>query len=138
MRGIGRLVLVAGMAVASFVVALISFRQPPASECQMKSVADPAYEVQLEEPPEVNTTTYHLVVTRDDRPVAGAVVCMRLDMGGRGNMSGMAASNVAREVSPGRYEVAIRLVMAGYWRGIVIVDDDTGEPVGMPLEITVE
>ena len=137
MRGIGRLLLVTGMAAVSFVVALISFRQPPASECQMKSVTDPAYQIRLEEQPEVNTSTYHIAVTRDGRPVTGALVCMRVDMGGRGNMSGMAASNVAEEVAPGRYRIAIRLVMSGYWRGIVIIDDESGDPVGIPLELEV-
>ena len=137
MRGIGRLLFVSGVALASFVVALVNFRQPPASECQMESVRDPSYEVQIEEAPEVNLTVYHLLVTRDGEPVTDAQVCMRVDMGGRGNMSGMGASNVAREVSPGRYEISIRLVMAGYWRGAVIVDEGEGKPVGIPLELDV-
>ena len=137
MRGIGRLLFVSGVALASFVVALVNFRQPPASECQMESVRNPSYEVEIEEPPEVNLSTYHLRVTKDGEPVRGAQVCMRLDMGGRGNMSGMGASNVAREVSPGRYEISIRLVMAGYWRGAVIVDEGEDKPVAVPLEIDV-
>ena len=137
MRGISRLVFVAAVAMASFVVALISFRQPPASECQMESVLDPSYQVRLEEAPEVNLTMYHLLVTRDSVPVEGALVCMRLDMGGRGNMSGMAASNVAREVSPGRYEVAVRLVMTGPWRGSAIVTEPGRRAVNIPLDIEV-
>ncbi len=136
-RGIGRLLFVSAVALVSFVVALVNFRQPPASECQMESIRDRSYEVQLEEPPEVNTSTYHLLVTKDGDPVSGALVCMRVDMGGRGNMSGMGASNVASEVSPGRYEIAIRLVMAGYWRGVVIVAEPGLEPVAIPLELDV-
>jgi hypothetical protein len=85
----------------------------------------------------VNVSTYHLLVSRSGRPVTGARVCMRLDMGGRGNMSGMGASNVAREVGPGRYEISIRLVMAGYWRGAVIVTEGERKPVSIPLEIDV-
>jgi hypothetical protein len=136
-RGIGRLLFVTGVALVSFVVALINFRQPPVSECQMESVTDASYQVQFEESPEVNISTYHLLVSRGASPVTGAQVCMRLDMGGRGNMSGMGASNVAREVSPGRYEISIRLVMAGYWRGVVIVTEGEREPVGIPIEIDV-
>ena len=128
---------VTAVAAVSFVVALVNFRQPPASECQMESVRDPAYQVQFEESPEVNLTVYHLLVTKGGSPVTDAQVCMRLDMGGRGNMSGMGASNVAREVSPGRYEIPIRLVMAGYWRGMVIVSEPDRKPVGIPLEIDV-
>ncbi len=137
MRGIGRLLFVTVVALVSFVVALVNFRQPPASECQMESIRDPSYEVRIEEPPEVNTSTYHLLVTKDGEPLSGALVCMRVDMGGRGNMSGMGTSNVAREVSPGRYEIAIRLVMAGYWRGAVIVNEPGLKAVAVPLEIDV-
>ena len=136
-RGIGRLLFVSGVALVSFVVALINFRQPPASECQMESVGDASYQVQFEESPEVNISTYHLLITKGGSPVTGAQVCMRLDMGGRGNMSGMGASNVAREVSPGRYGIDIRLVMAGYWRGAVIVDEGERKPVAIPIEIDV-
>jgi hypothetical protein len=136
-RGIGRLVFVTVVAAVSFVIALVNFRQPPASECQMESISDPSYQVQFEESPEVNLTVYHLLVTRNANPVTGAQVCMRLDMGGRGNMSGMGASNVAKEVSPGRYEIPIRLVMAGYWRGAVIVTEGDRKPVSIPVEIDV-
>jgi hypothetical protein len=137
MRGIARLVFVAGIAIVAFVVALISFRQVPAKECQMSAVRDPSYHVQLEEQPEVNLTTYHVRVTRNDRVVEGALVCMRADMGGLGNMSGMGASNVGRQVGPGRYEVPIRLEMGGHWGGIVIVSEKGRRPVGTPLSLEV-
>ncbi len=137
MRGIGRLLFVTAVALVSFVVALVNFRQPPASECQMESIRDPSYAVQIEERLEVNTTVYHLLVSKDGEPVSGAQVCMRVDMGGRGNMSGMGASNLAREVSPGRYEISIRLVMAGYWQGAVIVNEPGLKPVAIPLELDV-
>ncbi len=125
---------VSGVAVVSFFVALVNFRQPPASECQMESVSDASYQVQVEEQPDVNVRVYHLLVRRGGSPVTGAQVCMRVDMGGRGNMSGMGASNVAHEVSPGRYEISIRLEMAGFWRGEVIVRPEGRKPVGIPIE----
>jgi YtkA-like protein len=136
-RGISRLVVVAVIAVLAFGVALVSFREPPASECQMDSTANPDYSARVEEPPDVNRTVYHLVVTRRDQPVRGAKVCMRADMGGLGGMSGMGTSNVARETGPGRYEVAIRFEMSGFWRSTVIVDDGQGKPVAIPFDVRV-
>jgi hypothetical protein len=133
-RGIGRLLFVTVVAVISFFVALVNFRQPPASECQMESISDASYQVQIEEQPNVNVRVYHLNVTRGGSPVTGAQVCMRVDMGGRGNMSGMGASNVAKEVAPGRYEIAVTLEMAGFWQGAVIVTPRQGKAVGIPLE----
>lgn len=137
MRGIGRLVFVTGVAIALFIAAVTTFREPPVSECQMASVSDSSYAVQIEEAPEVNRTAYRLVVTRNGQPVNGALVCMRLDMGGPGNMSGMAASNEAREVAPGRYEVAVRLVMSGPWRGKVTVTEPGQRAVSIPLDVRV-
>lgn len=137
MRGISRLVVVAAIAVLAFGMALVSFREPPASECQLDSTSNPAYAARVEEPPEVNLTVYHLLVTRQGQPVRGAKVCMRADMGGLGGMSGMGTSNVAREVSPGRYEVAIRFEMTGFWRSTVIVDDGRGKPVAIPFDLRV-
>ena len=129
--------MVAVIAVLAFGVALVSFREPPASECQMDSTANPDYSARVEEPPDVNRTVYHLVVTRRDQPVRGATVCMRADMGGLGGMSGMGTSNVAREVGPGRYEVAIHFEMSGFWQSTVIVDDGQGKPVAIPFDLRV-
>lgn len=137
MRGISRLLVVAAIAVIAFGVALVSFREPPASECQMDATTDAAYQARIEEPPDVNLSVYHLVVTRRDQPVRGADVCIRADMGGMGGMSGMGTSNVAREVSPGRYQVSIRFEMTGFWRSTVIVDQARGKPVAIPFDIRV-
>ena len=129
--------MVAAIAVLAFGVALVSFREPPASECQVDSTTNPAYRARVEEPPDVNLTVYHLLVTRRDQPVQGAKVCMRADMGGLGGMSGMGTSNVAREVAPGRYEVTIRFEMSGFWQSTVIVDDGRGKPVAIPFDLRV-
>jgi len=138
MKGIARLLLVTGVAVVAFTVALASFRQVPARECQMDGVGDASYEVTLEEPPEVNVTVYHLLVKHNGRPVTGAQVCMRADMGGLGRMSGMGASNVAREVAPGRYEVGIRLEMSGHWGGRAVVAEPGRRAAVKPLSIEVQ
>ncbi len=127
----------AAIAAIAFAVALVSFREPPANECQMESTRNAAYGARLEEAPDVNLTVYHLLVTRDGQPVRGAQVCMRADMGGMGGMSGMGTSNLAREVSPGRYEISIRFEMSGFWQSTVIVDDGRGKPVAVPFDIRV-
>jgi hypothetical protein len=135
--GISRLLAVAVISVIAFAVALVSFREPPVSECQMESTSNAAYAARLEEPPHVNLTVYHLLVTRQDQPVRGATVCMRADRGGLGGMSGMGTSNAAREVAPGRYEVPIHLEVTGFWRSTVVVDEGQGKPVAIPFDLRV-
>lgn len=137
MRGISRLVVVAALAAIAFAVALVNFREPPFHECQAEATTDPTYAARLEEPPDVNLTVYHLLVTRRDQPVRGAKVCMRADMGGLGGMSGMGTSNEAREVGPGRYRVEIRFEMSGFWQSTVIVDTGQGKPVAIPFDVRV-
>jgi YtkA-like len=129
--------VVAGIAVIAFAVALVSFREPPARECQMDSTANAAYAARLEEAPDVNLSLYHVIVTRNGQPVQGATVCMRADMGGAGNMPGMGVSNLAREVGPGRYEVSIQFQMSGFWRSTVVVDEGRGKAVAIPFDIRV-
>jgi hypothetical protein len=121
------------MAVVSFVIAVVYYREPPASECRMSAVPDPSYQVRFEEPPSVNLTTYHLLVSHNSTPVTGAQVCMRADMGGEGHMSGMGVNNTAREVSPGRYELSIRMEMGGHWQGASVVAEPGRKAVSVPL-----
>jgi len=99
----------------------------------MSSVRDPAYEVRFEEQPTLNQRVYHLLVSHDGVPVSGAQVCMRANMGGTGNMSGMGVSNLASEVGPGRYELGVTLQMAGPWRGVAIVTEPNKRAVNVPL-----
>lgn len=103
----------------------------------MAAGTDPSYSARLVEPPAVNATSYHLAVMHDGAPVEGATVCIRADMGGTGGMSGMGASNVAREVDPGIYEVAIMFPMGGRWRGRIVVQEPGHGAVSTPLAITV-
>ena len=138
MSGVGRLSVVSLLAVVAFVIALVSFRQVPVKECQMAAGSDPSYSAKLVEPPEVNSTTYHLAVTHDGAPVEGATVCIRADMGGPGGMSAMGASNVAREVAPGSYQVDIMFPMGGRWRGRIVLQEPGGKPVDNPLDFTVK
>ncbi len=137
MRGIWRLTVVSALAVLAFVVALVNFKAVPAKECQMDAVHDPAYAVEFLTPFSVDPTTQTLRVTRAGVPVAGAQVCLRADMGGIGRMSGMGVSDVARETSPGQYDVPVRFEMGGMWQGTVIVDTGTRKPVKIELPIDV-
>jgi hypothetical protein len=137
MRGIARLVVVAAAAVALFVWALATLGEPPERECLMGSSSDPSYRVQVEEAPSVSLTTYHLLVTRGDRPVQGARVCVRLDMGGRsGSLSAVGAADVADEVSPGRYAVDLRL-RSGPWQGVAVVTEPGERAVAAPVTFEV-
>jgi len=137
-QGIWRLTVVSGLAVVAFVVALINFKQVPATECQMDAVRDSSYQVEFLHPLTVDPTTQSMKVTRDGAPVTGRLVCLRADMGGMGRMSGMGVSNVARETEPGVYDVPVRFEMGGHWDGTVIVAREFGKPIRIPLPIEVE
>jgi hypothetical protein len=138
MSGISRLLFVSALAVVAFVVALFSFKEVPASECQGAGQENSAYHVGLEPTPDVNLTVYSLNVQHNGRSVMGARVCMRADMGGSGNMSGMGTSNVAREVSPGKYEIPIRFEMGGHWQGQALISEQGKETIKVPIELEVK
>lgn len=137
MSGISRLLFVSALAVVAFVVALFSFQEVPASECQAEANENSSFHVGLEPVPDVNLTVYTLNVRQNDRPVTGAQVCMRADMGGAGNMSGMGTSNVAREVAPGKYEIDIRFEMGGHWQGQALIREPNSETVKVPIVLAV-
>jgi hypothetical protein len=136
MSGIARLLFVSGLAVVGFVVAIFAFQEVPASECQAQADRNPAYQVRIEpNPPDVNLTTYTLHVTHAGQPVSGARVCMRADMGGAGNMSGMGTSALAKQVGPGRYELGIRFEMGGHWEGRSLIWEGNKSPVEVPVNV---
>jgi hypothetical protein len=137
-RGIWRLTIVTGVALAAFVLALVNFKQVPAKECQMEAVSDSSYSVEFVTPFSVEPTTQTLRVTRSGAPVTGAQVCMRADMGGIGRMSGMGVSDVARETEPGVYDVPVRFEMGGHWDGTVIVARPGSKAVRIPVPIEVQ
>ncbi|MDP8993286.1 MAG: FixH family protein [Actinomycetota bacterium] len=138
MTGIWRLSAVAMLAMVAFGVAVVSFKEVPAKECQMDSVRDAAYKAEFLEKPTVDLTSHDIAVTRAGTPVSGAQVCMRADMGGPGNMSGMGVSDEAREVSDGRYRVPVRFEMGGHWNATVVVAEPRKEPVRIQMALQVE
>jgi hypothetical protein len=129
---------VSALAVVAFVVALFSFQEVPASECQAEAEENSTFHVGLDPAPDVNLTVYRMNVLRNERPVTGAQVCMRADMGGAGNMSGMGTSNVAREVEPGKYEIAIRFEMGGHWQGQALIREPNKPTVKVPIVLEVK
>ncbi len=101
----------------------------------MSAISDPSYSVKLVEAPTVNDIIYHVTVSRDGAPVRGATVCVRANMGGAGGMSGMGTNNVAKEVAPGRYELALMFQMGGFWQGRIVVLEKGKPAVATPLVV---
>ena len=134
MRGIRRLLLLAGLAVVAFAAALFTFEDGAQQGCATESEPDPAYAVELQNAPSTGEVAYRLSVTRNGEPVTGAEVCLSADMGG---MSGMGVSDDAVEVDPGVYEVEVRFEMAGPWDGTVLVNEGGEESVAVPLAFDV-
>jgi len=133
-RGIWRLAVVSALAAAAFVLALASFEDVPATECQMDAAGDASYSVRFVTPPRSDATTQTLRITWGDVPVAGAQVCLRAAVEG---MSGMSVSDVAVETSPGVYDVPVRFERRGSWDGTVIVTGNGAKAVAIPVPIEV-
>lgn len=134
MRGIRRLLLLAGLAVVGFAAALFTFEDGAQQGCATETEPDPAYAVELQNAPSTREVAYRLSVSRNGEPVTRAQVCLSADMGG---MSGMGVSDDAVEVDPGVYEVEVRFEMAGPWDGTVLVNEGGGESVAVPLSFDV-
>ena len=134
MRGIRRLLLLAGLAVVAFAAALFTFDDGAQQGCATETEPDPAYTVELQNAPSTGEVAYRLSVTRSGEPVTGAQVCLSAAMGG---MSGMGVSDDAVEVDPGVYEVEVRFEMAGPWDGTVLVNEGGEESVAVPLSFDV-
>lgn len=137
-RYIWRLSIVGVFGVVAFLVAINKLNQPPFSACQQIPPRDQTFSANIVEDPTVTLTRYHLRVSQDGRPVTGARVCMRADMGGAGGMSGMGLNQVATEVGPGNYEVPVRFVMGGFWRGTVVIEPRNKNAVGVPIQLNVQ
>jgi hypothetical protein len=138
MMGITRLLLVGALAVVGFVVATFAFKQVPFSECQADANRDSSYKLAIEPNPNVDIVNYQLRVTEDGDPVEDAEVCLRADMGGPGNMSGMGTSAVARDSGPGVYDITIRFEMGGHWNVVALVRPPGGDTIEVPFAVQAE
>lgn len=103
---------------------------PSARGCGTKARSDRSYSVKLEERARLKVSSYHLAVTHDGRPVSAARVCVDAEMNG---MPAMGITNDAKEVSPGHYEVTMRLGMGGAWKGTVLIAEPGRPAVTVPL-----
>lgn len=99
---------------------------------------DPAYTVTVEsepDPPRAEGTTFRLTVRRDGKPVAGAKVCVKVDMP---DMEHPGVSTVATEDSPGRYSARLRFSMAGSWTGSITIAEPGKAVVSAPMRLEVK
>ncbi len=128
------LAVVVVAAGASFAAALAAFQRPPEQGCVTGGSLDSSYQARFAQPPTIESNSYELVVSRNGEPVSGARVCVEASMTG---MTGMATGQVARETSPGRYQVMVRFAMAGPWEVNLQVAELGKEPVTIPLAVAV-
>ncbi|MBW3641817.1 MAG: FixH family protein [Actinobacteria bacterium] len=133
-RPLWRLGVVVLLAAVSFAAALAQFQDAPDQGCVASGTPDSSYQARFTQPVTTGSNVYELEVTRDALPVTGARVCLEASMTG---MTGMATGQVARESSPGRYEVMARFPMVGPWDVNVQVIERGKEPVTIALPVTV-
>jgi hypothetical protein len=134
MRWFWRLALIAALATGSFVLALGRFSLAAEKSCAQRVARDPSLHVAWDQQPRTDLSLYRIRVTRDDRPVTGARVCLNTYMLG---MSAMAATDIGNEVAPGTYELRLNFEMGDRWAGQVIVAE-RGKPLAaVPLQLDV-
>ena len=98
---------------------------------------DPSYSVTVQsdpDPPKAEATEFRLTVRREGRPVAGATVCVRVNMP---DMQHRGVSTVAREASAGTYEGRLRFSMTGGWEGSITIAEPGRPPVSVPIALAV-
>lgn len=98
---------------------------------------DPSYSVAVTsdpDPPRAEGTSLGLTVEQNGQRVAGAKVCVRVNMP---DMQHRGVTAVATETSPGRYDARIRFTMVGGWEGSIVVTAPGREPVSAPIRLEV-
>ncbi len=157
-RAVSPVLIVAGIAVVAFVIALVAFRggssdpstsvdasgqitvpgaASQGSGCNSTSKPDPAYSVVMESepnPPRAEGTTFHLTVRHDGKAVTGATVCMSADMT---EMHHEGINNEAKEASGGKYDATLKFGMRGPYAGSVIVAEPGKAAVSVPVSFQV-
>jgi hypothetical protein len=149
------LLLIGGIAVMAFVVALLVVRSGSddasnvSSGASVNTVApasagpcgegapDPSYTMTTESdpsPPRSEGATFHLTVRHNGKPVTGAKVCVTANMPG---MLHAGINSVATEASAGRYDTDLKFSMDGSWAGTVTVAEPGMPVVSIPLKVEV-
>lgn len=149
------ILIVVGVAVVAFVIALVAFRGGDSDSSSEDVVAgsptagaqgtsacaggkpDAAYAVTMDSdpnPPKAEGTTFHLTVRHDGKAVTGATVCMTADMT---EMHHEGINNVAKEASGGRYDTRLKFGMRGPYAGSVIITEPGKSAVSVPVNFQV-
>lgn len=130
-----RLALVAVVAVIGSVAAilLLSGRGIEAS-CLPDAPNDPAYTARFIGDINMDQATHVVAVQHDGAPLMGAHVCVYATKVG---MSGLAVSDRATVVGPGRYAVRLQFPMGGTWQAEVAIDPARGSAVLIPVRFSV-
>lgn len=155
--GVSPILIVAGIAVVAFVVALLAFSggsskdetvdasgqitvpgtAAQGSGCAGEAKADAAYTVTMDSdpsPPRAEGTTFHLTVRHDGKAVTGATVCLTADMT---EMHHEGINNEAKEASGGKYDTTLKFGMRGPYGGSVIIAEPGKAAVSVPITFTV-
>jgi hypothetical protein len=153
--GASALLLIGGIAVVAFVVALLVVRSGSGDSSKVSTGAsvdtvaptsagpcgegatDSSYTMTTDSdpsPPRSEGATFHLTVRHNGKAVTGAKVCVAADMPG---MLHAGISTVATEASAGRYDTDIKFGMEGSWAGTVTVAEPGKPVVSIPLKVEV-
>lgn len=153
--GANPLLIIGGIAVVAFVVALLAFRggsggsrpvstgasvdtvEAPAVGACGEGAPDPSYSVSTDSdpnPPRLDGTVFHLTVRHGGAAVTGAKVCVAANMP---TMLHAGVSQTAKEVSGGRYDVQLSFSMDGSWAGTITIAQPGQPIVSVPLAIQV-
>ena len=132
--GVRRVLIVAAVALAAFVVAIVVLGDEARLGCAVDARPDPAYAARIVGDLDTEATDYEVMVTRDGEPVSGAKVCASLGMVGMGAMT---VTDTAVETGRGVYRVSLSLQMSGNWRGDILITEKGRPQVSVPLEVEV-
>jgi len=155
--GVSPILVVAGIAVVAFVVALVAFGGGGSSKKTTVDASgqinvpttgvegagctggapDAAYSVVMDpdpNPPRAEGTTFHLTVRHDGKAVTGAKVCFTADMT---EMHHEGINNEATEATGGKYDAMLKFGMRGPYAGSVIVVEPGKAAVAVPVTFQV-
>jgi len=161
--GVSPFLVVAGVALVAFVIALVAFRGGSDTSSQDVTAGgqssggtsgqstgpaaqgsgcgsgnpDSAYSVTMDSepsPPRAEGTTFHLTVKHDGKAVTGAKVCLTADMT---EMHHEGIDNVAKEASDGKYDTLLKFGMRGPYAGSVVVVEPGKPAVSVPVTFQV-
>ena len=134
-RAVKRLASIVALTVVAFLAAIAHFSHPPVGQgCVGDAPVAPGYSAAFEQPPSTVHGVQVMAVAVDGTPVSGVNVCVNTWMVG---MSGMAMSQPARELGPGRYKVDLQFAMPGRWDANVLVVSGNQSAIQVPVQFDV-